>query len=384
MRYGVPGNYNYAWARNMNDNQLACDHNFLGDAKYGQAKDCEFSTFDFYNIPTNNSAWSSWPGDCKENMHCVVPNHGKVTWLRYGANGKYIYTPVSGEQKVVCSNTQVANGEDPHFGVHKTCQFLNLNAINKPDGWGDVSDFTLCANEGQSCSLPSRRATLVRYGAMDTDGRYRYSTKIVTQDQFTCSSSFFGVDPFYGTYKHCDYLPIDYSVSGPNGENGGVAAGKWIAVADNGGSQSKTITKNITVGASSTDTDSTSNDWSATVTRGVEVGMSIEDPISGSGTSVSVSTEISASYANSTENSYALSLSQQDQVSVSCSTNSNEFLKMWRFETDVSFDNCLSEGVCSFTVQPLSTYCTTGSTGYKAPKCVPGYCADDNCQVCNY
>ena len=36
-------------------------------------------------------------------------------------------------------------------------------------------------------------------------------------------------------YKHCEYLPLEYNVSGPNGENGGLAAGKWIAVADNGG-----------------------------------------------------------------------------------------------------------------------------------------------------
>jgi hypothetical protein len=56
--------------------------------------------------------------------------------------------------------------------------------------------------------------------------------------------------------------------------------------------------------------------------------------------------------------SSALTKSEQESVTASCS-GTGRFLKLWRFETDISFDNCLREGVCDFKVLPFSTACTT-------------------------
>jgi hypothetical protein len=94
---------------------------------------------------------------------------------------------------------------------------------------------------------------------------------------------------------------------------------------------------------------------------------------------VKISASATQAFAESSSFSTALGISQQERVMVSCSSDSG-FLKMWRFETDISFDNCLSDGVCDFKVLPLSTVCTDADV---EPMCIPGQCKPGtNCQQC--
>jgi hypothetical protein len=362
MRYGNPGHYRYMWVRNRYNGKLDCN-NHAGDPDKGNNKKCQYSQYNFYDIPSSDSQWSNY---CNEGSWCNAPGGDTVRWMRYGRSGKYFYTPVSPNQRFKCSHNDMFGDKDPYKGQGKQCSILK-SSLDDTLGLGKEADFITCASEGSTCYLPSLRPTIVRYGAYDNNKRkYRYITGIVSNDKLKCNNSMFREDPI-GKHKTCEYLPIEYKVNSTAS-----AYGKWTHVTDNEHSGDRSLSFAIWTGVSETDTDTTSAEWSRSITVGIEAG-GLETG------GVKISTSATQSFAESSSFSTALGISQQERVSVSCSSDAG-FLQMWRFETDISFDNCLSDGVCDFKVLPLSTVCTDANV---EPQCIPGRCKPGtNCQQC--
>ena len=365
MRYGNPGHYRYMWVRNRYNNKLDCD-NHAGDPDKGSDKDCQYSKYNFYDIPNNDSDWSFV---CNEGSWCNAPSGNTVRWLRYGINGKYFYQPVSPNQRFKCEHNHIFGDKDPYKGKDKKC-WIAKSSVDSTAGLGQSSDFIQCANEGSTCHLPSLRPTIVRYGAWDSSSsRYRYITAIVSNDQLACNNDMFKEDPIKKN-KFCEYLPIEYKTDSAHS-----AWGQWRPVVDNEGTGSQSLDFQLWTGVTTTDTDTTSDEWSHSITHSLEINGLKVGPAGAKAT-----TSVTNSFAHSSSFSSALAINQQERVGVNCSSSSGGFLKMWRFETDISFTNCLSEGICDYKVQPLSTFCTTADV---VPKCVPGRCVEgSNCQQC--
>jgi hypothetical protein len=222
-----------------------------------------------------------------------------------------------------------------------------------------AANWVECANEGSTCYLPSLRPTVVRYGAYNPIiGKYTYITAIVSNDELLCDNSVFANDPVQ-VNKTCEYMPIEYKTNSTNR-----AWGQWAAIVDNESSDSQTITYAVHTGVTQTDTDSTSQEWAASITTGIETGglkLGVAE--------VTVSTSLTSAYATSTTLSTALSLSKKEIVEVSCHSLNGGFTKMWQSQTEIGFNNCLSDGVCTFNVLPMSTLCTTADV---IPQCMPG------------
>ena len=123
---------------------------------------------------TRNLQQEQWTTCAFEHGICAVDGTATV---RYGAEGKYITKIVTGE--IACTNQ--AFGNDPIFGVVKTCY---VNTINQ-----------ICAIEDGICAVD--RTATVRYEA---EGKY--ITEIVT-GEIVCTYQAFGNDPIYGVAKTC-------------------------------------------------------------------------------------------------------------------------------------------------------------------------------------
>ena len=119
-----------------------------------------------------------------ENGKCTVSGTADV---RYGAQGKYITKTVTGE--IACTNQ--AFGNDPIYGVVKTCDVNTINQITQ-------GNWQTCAIENGICAVDG--TATVRYGA---EGKY--ITKIVT-GEIVCTNQAFGNDPIFGAVKTCDVL----------------------------------------------------------------------------------------------------------------------------------------------------------------------------------
>jgi hypothetical protein len=365
MRYGNPGHYRYMWVRNRYNSKLECD-NHAGDPNQGYDKKCQYSTYNFYSLPTSGSKWNNL---CVEGEWCTAPPGTAIRWLRYGTNSKYFYQPVSPNQRFKCAHANLFGHKDPYKGRDKMCAVMK-SSLDAERSLGNESDFIHCANEGSTCFLPSLRPTVVRYGGYNqSEGRYTYITAIVSDGALPCNNSMFRNDPI-SSNKTCEYMPIEYKTNSTVS-----AVGQWDAVGDNEASGAKKITFGVKTGVVKTDTDSTTEEWSKSITAGVEVGglkVGVAE--------VTVSTSLTKAFAASSSLSSALALSVQETTELSCESDTIGFLKMWRFKTDIGFDNCLSEGICSFSVLPLSTICTDEDV---IPQCMPGQCVPDtNCQQC--
>lgn len=127
-------------------------------------------------VPPTDGAWTQC---AQENGVCSVSG---VRTVRYGANGKYVYRPVTGQ--VSCNN---ATFGDPIYGVAKTCAF----DASSPT----VQTWSHCAPENGNCTVAGTRQ--MRYGA---SGRYVYRT---VSGSVRCNNATFG-DPIYGVVKFCE------------------------------------------------------------------------------------------------------------------------------------------------------------------------------------
>jgi probable HAF family extracellular repeat protein len=121
-----------------------------------------------------------WTPCAVEDQTCTYSGTREV---RYGANGVYAYKTLPGP--VQCTNAVFG---DPLPGIDKACSVA-----------GDMVPsltWTYCANEGQTCTVPTSRQ--VRYGA---NGVFSYRT---AAGAFECGNAVFG-DPVPGVDKTCSY-----------------------------------------------------------------------------------------------------------------------------------------------------------------------------------
>lgn len=368
MRYGANDKYHYAWARNPKDGDLSCNNGFMGDPIPGTVKKCDYSVYDFYDIANDDVSWEHL---CNEGDYCDIPNSDNVRWVRYGKDGRWLYVPVYPNQEIKCHQDQLTNSEDPNRGTRKVCQIARNQAHLS---FGKTQDFNLCSTEGSNCDVNTVRPVLVRYGAYNYRKRfYKYTSRVVsTTGPFACNNSFLNENPAKRLVKHCSFMPIPYKTAAGN-----VPFGEWVAVADNLSTGSRTLSAEIWEGVIETDTHSKSSDWSHSLTLSIEQeGVEFVG-----GAKVGAST--TQTYAHSTSVSSALSKEKRVKATASCTADFDGFYRMWQFRATTSFKNCLTEGICTFTMEPNSTICNSNNSD-NPPRCLPGYCTDSDCQSCTY
>lgn len=203
VRFGIEGRYAFRTAR---DQQACATAAFGHDPAPGQRKQCDVSTnwrtqsgYQGWRDPASGStAPGGWRFCAVEGGECVLTAVGRV---RFGADGRFALREAPAG-RLAC--TTAAFG-DPAPNVAKVCEI--------DEG---ASAWVLCANEGDSCRVPT--ATTVRYGAQ---GRYAEKAARTT---IACNNSQFG-DPAPGIAKQCEY------------RGAAAAAGlPWLACAKEGAS----------------------------------------------------------------------------------------------------------------------------------------------------
>lgn len=123
-----------------------------------------------------------------EGGNCVLPD-GATATVWYGANSGWVSRAgVIGS--VACTNNMFT---DPLVGTGKACRYV-VTSTAPP------ANATACANEGQSCALPSGRTATVWYGASGS-----WAARTGVSRRIACTNAVFG-DPLVGTIKACRYL----------------------------------------------------------------------------------------------------------------------------------------------------------------------------------
>ncbi|MBI3368099.1 MAG: hypothetical protein HY021_06535 [Burkholderiales bacterium] len=145
-------------------------------------------------MPLLSNAQSDWTPCAAEGEACRFNGEGLV---RFGIDGHYAFRVVRGQ--VICNNAEFG---DPAPDRRKVCQVsLNWRQDGRYRGWREArhglnDGWTLCANEGDTCTLPG--AARVRYG---TNGRYAYRD---AAQAVRCTNDVFG-DPVPDVAKQCEY-----------------------------------------------------------------------------------------------------------------------------------------------------------------------------------
>ncbi|MBW8828404.1 MAG: Ig-like domain repeat protein [Burkholderiales bacterium] len=144
--------------------------------------------------------------------------------VRYGAGSSWIQKTVS--DSGTCTNAYF--GSDPAFGTIKECDVLNSASSTPSQTW------TKIASEGASFSVSGTQT--VRYGAGSTWIQQTVS------GSGTCTNTYFGSDPVFGTTKECDVLNSASSTPTQS----------WTKIASEGASFSVSGTQTVRYGAGST------------------------------------------------------------------------------------------------------------------------------------
>ena len=160
-----------------------------------------------------SSAATTWTTIANEGQSFTVTGTQTV---RYGNGSSFITKSVTGSG--TCSNAFF--GSDPLYGTAKVCQVQ-----------GTSSAWTTIANEGQAFSVSGTQT--VRYGAGSS-----FITQSVTGSG-SCTNTYFGGDPIYGTAKVCQVSTA-------------VATTNWTKVATEGQSFSVSGTQTVRYGSGST------------------------------------------------------------------------------------------------------------------------------------
>jgi hypothetical protein len=205
----------------------------------------------------------------------------------------------------------------------------------------------------QCVALDPNAPWWMRYGAAN---QYRY--RLVIGASVTCSWQWFGSDPYPGQYKFC------YKSSQPFMEIVG-ASGDWIVNICGGGcNQEVSIETGVTQHTASQLTTSfaTSLETSAKASYGFG--------------GVSMTATVSEEVVRSSIQAFDRSVVQT--VTVSCSDPTDE--AMWRYSTAAVERNLFSGADRAFQVGSSRIWCV--SRNWMKPKCIPGYCQDEDCQVC--
>jgi len=164
----------------------------------------------------------------------------------------------------------------------------------------------------------------------------------------------------------CDYVALPSNA---------VTIGAWTQVASCNGKC--TIAETVTYGTEHSQSTTTTDEWSQTVTTSMESGFEIE------GVGAKVSTSVASGFAHSSSFQDALSTSVSKSITVDCGEKSDDVQKLlYQFSTHTDRD-CLNTGNCSGSTFTLDTVCVTDPAhGYTGPQCAPNACADKTCSVC--
>jgi len=352
MRYGTGENFTYVIVQGVA--KVKCS-NTWGDPSHGDDKACAFIRKNVFAVP--DAADFNTVADEGETF--TIDGPGPV-WVRFGLDGRWIYTLAAGFQieTVPCSNDFFRM--DPLHGANKICQIGGAYTL----GQGDLIE---CAVENQDCRPDVAGPVLLKYGAEDG-----YDYRFVHQKDNTipCTNAYAGKDPRRGPHKRCYFQAV-----APTGVE---TEGSWREVISCAGAGCS-ISHAIEVGTERSNSWTTTEEWSQTVTTSMEAGFEIE------GVGAKVSTSVSDSYAQSSAFTKALSITETQTYTAECASDPKyDSRALYQFGT-VTREDCLENGDCdgaTFTAQ----YVCVGNAppGYAGPACVPGYCADALCTTCDY
>jgi len=337
VRYGAPNENFYFGADGATS--VPCGP-LNADPASGQAKTCSFTTD--LSLPTAYSPCAYEGGTCD-----VGPD---PVWVRYGATGAWYESVQSG---IVNCNTG-SLGVDPASGQAKRCEVgtpLRLNSAG----------FKLEATGGSAFTLPpSMNPVLLRYG---TGGSWVY--QLTDARSFTCSNATFNQDPAPGQAKQCEYSVLPGAIS---------LAPKWAKV----GSYNQTFTFTEEVGQTYSYSQTDTQEWSNTITVGMETGFDLE------GTSTKVSSSVASTYAHSQSFQQDVSNTVLTSVSVQCGGDGLSVpVTLYQFIVSGAA-SCLGAGTCSGDTRTRDFWCAVNPPpGYAGPQCMPGHCANALCTQCS-
>ncbi|WP_417205776.1 hypothetical protein [Antarctobacter sp.] len=351
VRYGISEDFTFFVTKGVE--KVPCK-NFWGDPSKGTDKECAFILENLFGVPEAES----FSKVADEGKDFTNPN-GEFRWVRYGADGKWIYTLIEGSdrQKLACTNSYF--GFDPAKGTDKTCQMGGAYTLND----GDIVE---CATEGRDCQMNVGDVVMARYGA---DKRYDIRFIHHTGNTYPCDNTFFGVDPIHSN-KRCYYqaqTPVSVNT-----------VGRWQKVISCDGLNCP-ISHQISVGTERTNSWTTTQQWSVTVTESMEAGLTIL------GTGIKASASVAVGYAGSFAYTSALSKSVTQNYTATCDPSGIYTTRaLWQFSTGTG-TSCLEAGTCDGATFTAEYLCVGDApSGYKGPACIPGYCADELCTYCTY
>jgi len=349
-RYGTGADFTYFITEGVM--KIPCT-NFWGDPSKGNDKTCAYLTKNLFNVPDG----STFRKVADEGKSFSMETAG-LFWVRYGNNNTWAYTLIEGGDQVLnCDNGYF--GFDPLRGTTKICELGGAYTLS----YGEMIE---CASENQTCELSVGNPVLAKYGI-----NKGFSFRIVHNgnQKFPCNNNYFGVDPIHEN-KRCHYQSIKpVAVE---------TVGKWTEVISCEG-RNCPITHQIAVGTSTTNTWSTSTEWSITVTESMEAGISIK------GVGAKVSGSISQSYAQSFGFSSALNQSLTETYTAQCDPSGDYNRRaLYQFSTNTG-ETCIQNGTCQGSTFTAQYICVGDApSGYQGPACLPGYCANELCTACTY
>ncbi|WP_109317699.1 hypothetical protein [Pseudovibrio ascidiaceicola] len=353
MRYGEGDNYTYIVAKGLD--RISCN-NFWGNPSDDQDKKCAFTTTNLLNVAPE----SSYVNVAEEGDTFNLPDTGKMHWVRYGSGNSWMYTVMSGdgEQSMACTNDYF--NYNPVNGTDKVCQYSN----NAYYTLSEDETLTECSTEGQVCTPDVPDVVLMRYG---TDNQFEWRFLHSKANTYECNNETFGPNPIHET-KRCFWVAVSPS------------AISTVGVWENKGSCGAdcAISKQISVGTTRTNSWTTSDSWSATVTESIEESFEI----------LGVGEKVSASASLGFVQSYGFTSTKSESVTdtftATCPTDETiTNLVLYQFQTNTT-ESCLEDLGCAGTTLTSDYLCVHNPpTGYSGPQCVPNACREGDllCQL---
>lgn len=349
MRYGEGDNYTYILAQGLD--RISCN-NFWGNPSDGQNKKCAYTTANLLKVAPEGS----YIEVAKEGATFNLPDTGKMHWIRYGSSNSWMYTVMSGdgEQTVACTNDYF--NYNPLNGTDKVCQYSSSAYYTLSED----NTLTECATEGQNCTPQVGDVVLMRYG---TDNQFDWRFLHSADSIYECNNETFGPNPVHET-KRCYWMAVAPSATS--------TFGVWSKIQSCQG-QGCSISEQLSIGTSRTNTWSTTAEWTSTVTESMEESFEVL------GAGGKVSEQVSMSFALSENFQTALSQSVTNTFTATCNPDKHAKNRvLFQFQTNTT-ESCLETGKCTGATDTQDYACISNPpAGYGGPQCVPGYCREDD------
>jgi len=248
-------------------------------------------------------------------------------------------------------------GAVPSWGNTKFCE------VGSPLLLEATGFQTVAAGDAHTFSVPTTATggVLMRYGAGNN-----WVYEVTDVPSYYCSYNDFHDDPAPGQQKWCQIASLPAPAT---------TMGAWQPVVDCTGCSA--VSFSVSWGTTRSSSQTTTAEWSTTVTESMESGFKIE----GIGTKISAS--IADTYAHSTSFQADLSTTYGATTAVSCSPlSSSDHMVIYQFVTSTNAA-CVQASSCTGTTQTEDFVCVHNVPGgFAGPACMPGYCADALCQTC--